>query len=339
MTKSADKQPNIYDVAKLAGVSHQTVSRVVNNAQYIKPTTREKVEAAMKQLGYVPNAAARSLVTSKSKIVGILVSDVVYHGPARMMHAMEIAARDAGYFAISISVDPYDIESIERGVDHLRKIVIDGMLVMTPQSDSVSVVEKRVTNIPVVYVDIPPRQKIKTVSVDNYTGGKLATEHLVALGHKKILHIAGPERWFDSKPRRTSYEDVMKSNGLIPLVAQGDWGTPTGYQVIDNWDFEKNPITAVFAANDLLALGVMRALRARGISVPEQVSVIGYDDTPEAPYFEPPLTTMHQDFAKLGRESMEFLIGTLEGTKPKKVKPLVPELVVRGSTTRPPKGK
>jgi DNA-binding LacI/PurR family transcriptional regulator len=122
-------------------------------------------------------------------------------------------------------------------------------------------------------------------------------------------------------------------------VVQGDWGTPTGYQVIENWDFDKNPITAVFAANDLLALGVMRALRARGISVPEQVSVIGYDDTPEAPYFEPPLTTMHQDFAKLGRESMEFLIGTLEGTKPKKVKPLVPELVVRGSTTKPPKAK
>lgn len=337
MTKAADKLPNIYDVAKLAGVSHQTVSRVINNAQYIRPATREKVEKAMSELGYIPNAAARSLVTAKSKIVGILVSDVVYHGPARMMHAMESAARDAGYFAISISVDPYDIESIERGVDHLRKIVIDGMLVMTPQSDSVSVVEKRVTNIPVVYVDIPPRQKIRTVSVDNYTGGKIATEHLVKLGHKKILHIAGPERWFDSKPRRQAYEDVMKENKLTPKIAQGDWGTPTGYKVIEQWDFEKNPITAVFAANDLLALGVMRALRARGISVPEQVSVIGYDDTPEAPYFEPPLTTMHQDFARLGRESMDYLLGTLNGNKPKKIKPLMPELVVRSSTAKPSK--
>ena len=337
MNKSVDKLPNIYDVAKLAGVSHQTVSRVINNAQYIRPTTREKVEKAMSDLGYIPNAAARSLVTAKSKIIGILVSDVVYHGPARMMNAIEMAARDAGYFAISISVDPHDVESIVRGVDHLRKIVIDGMIVMTPQSDSVSVVEKRVTNIPVVYVDIPERTKAKTVSVDNRTGGKVATQHLIELGHKNILHISGPERWFDSKPRRMGYEEAMTENRLTPVVAKGDWGTQTGYKVISEWDFKKNPITAVFAANDLLALGVMRALHDRGIAVPEQVSVIGYDDTPEAQYYEPPLTTMHQDFALLGKEAMEYLVATLNKIEPQKFAPLVPNLVVRKSTGRPPK--
>jgi DNA-binding LacI/PurR family transcriptional regulator len=254
-----------------------------------------------------------------------------------MMNAIEMAARDAGYFAISISVDPHDVESIVRGVDHLRKIVIDGMIVMTPQSDSVSVVEKRVTNIPVVYVDIPERTKAKTVSVDNRTGGKVATQHLIELGHKNILHISGPERWFDSKPRRMGYEEAVNENKLTPVVAKGDWGTQTGYKVISEWDFKKNPITAVFAANDLLALGVMRALHDRGIAVPEQVSVIGYDDTPEAQYYEPPLTTMHQDFALLGKEAMEYLVATLNKIEPQKFAPLVPNLVVRKSTGRPPK--
>lgn len=149
------RQPNIYDVAKLAGVSHQTVSRVINNGPYTKDSTRDRVLDAMKKLGYVPNAAARALVTSKSKIVGILVSDIVYHGPAGMMHAMEEEARRGGYFAISASVDPFDPDSIAQGIEHLRRVGMEGLVVITPQSNSVKAVEKLVTNIPVVFTALP----------------------------------------------------------------------------------------------------------------------------------------------------------------------------------------
>lgn len=331
------RQPNIYDVAKLAGVSHQTVSRVINNGPYTKEATRERVLEAMKQLGYVPNAAARALVTSKSKIVGILVSDTVYHGPAGMMHAMEEEARRGGYFAISASVDPFDSTSISQGIAHLRRVGIEGLVVITPQSNSVKAVEKLVTNIPVVFIDSPNKSKKQSAELDNEAGAKKATEHLISLGHKEILHVAGPLSWFDAPPRVRGYEEAMKAAKLKPQVIEGDWSVPTGYEIGKNLELDKSKITAIFAANDHLALGLMRALRQRGYSVPERVSIIGFDDVPESAYYEPPLTTMRPDFAELGRVAMEMILGRIESGKAVKGSSLVPEIVVRESTAMPPK--
>ncbi len=329
------KKPNIYDVAKLAGVSHQTVSRVINNADYIKEDTRAKVQSAMLELGYVPNAAARALVTSKSKIVGILVSDIVYHGPAGMMHAMEKEARRGGFFAISASVDPLDGKSIAQGIEHLRRLGIEGLVVITPQSDSVQAVERLVTDIPVVFIDSPNNSKELSAELDNFSGAKRATEHLLGLGHKEIVHVSGPAGWFDSAPRVAGYEAAMKSAKLQPKVIQGDWTVPTGYEIGQNLDLDSSEVTAIFAANDHLALGLMRALRQRGYAIPERVSIIGFDDVPEAAYYEPPLTTMRPDFAELGRVAMEMMLGHINREETLRADTLVPELIIRESTAIP----
>ena len=329
------KKPNIYDVAKLAGVSHQTVSRVINKAEYIKDDTRTKVQSAMEELGYVPNAAARALVTSKSKIVGILVSDIVYHGPAGMMHAMEKEARRGGFFAISASVDPLDGKSIAQGIEHLRRLGIEGLVVITPQSDSVQAVERLVTDIPVVFIDSPNNSKELSAELDNFSGAKRATEHLISLGHKQIVHVAGPTGWFDSAPRVAGYEAAMESAQLQPKVIPGDWTVPTGYEIGRNLDIEADKVTAIFAANDHLALGLMRALRQRGYSIPERVSIIGFDDVPEAAYYEPPLTTMRPDFAELGRVAMEMMLGHINREETLRADTLVPELIIRESTALP----
>ena len=329
------KKPNIYDVAKLAGVSHQTVSRVINKAEYIKDDTRTKVQSAMEELGYVPNAAARALVTSKSKIVGILVSDIVYHGPAGMMHAMEKEARRGGFFAISASVDPLDGKSIAQGIEHLRRLGIEGLVVITPQSDSVQAVERLVTDIPVVFIDSPNNSKELSAELDNFSGAKRATEHLISLGHKQIVHVAGPTGWFDSAPRVAGYEAAMESAQLQPKVIPGDWTVPTGYEIGRNLDIEADKVTAIFAANDHLALGLMRALRQRGYSIPQRVSIIGFDDVPEAAYYEPPLTTMRPDFAELGRVAMEMMLGHINREETLRADTLVPELIIRESTASP----
>ena len=331
------RKPNIYDVAKMAGVSHQTVSRVINNADYIKDDTRSKVQSAMEDLGYVPNAAARALVTSKSKIIGILVSDIVYNGPAGMMHAMEKEARKGGFFAISASVDPIESSSIAQGIEHLRRLGIEGLVVITPQSDSVQAVERLVTDIPVVFIDSPHNSKELSAELDNYSGAKLATEHLISLGHKEIVHVTGPREWFDSAPRVAGYQDAMKNAKLEPQVVDGDWTVPTGYEIGRNLDLDSSKVTAIFAANDHLALGLMRALRQRGYAIPERVSIIGFDDVPEAAYYEPPLTTMRPDFAELGRVAMEMMLGHINREETLTADTLVPELIARESTAKPPK--
>jgi DNA-binding LacI/PurR family transcriptional regulator len=331
------KKPNIYDVAKLAGVSHQTVSRVINNAGYIKDDTRIKVQEAMGDLGYVPNAAARALVTSKTKIVGILVSDIVYHGPAGMMHAMEKEARRGGFFAISASVDPLDDNSIAQGIEHLRRLGIEGLVVITPQSDSVQAVERLVTDIPVVFIDSPNNSKELSAELDNFSGAKRATEHLISLGHESIVHVTGPSGWFDSAPRVAGYESAMHDAKLQPKIVPGDWTVPTGYEIGRGLDMDTDKVTAIFAANDHLALGLMRALRQRGYAIPERVSIIGFDDVPEAAYYEPPLTTMRPDFAELGRVAMEKMLGHINSEEMLRAETLVPELIVRESTARPAK--
>ena len=330
------RKPNIYDVAKIAGVSHQTVSRVINNADYIKEDTRSKVQSAMRELGYVPNAAARALVTAKSKIVGILVSDIVYHGPAGMMHAMEKEARRGGYFAISASVDPLDNDSIAQGIEHLRRVGIEGLLVITPQSDSVQAVERLVKDIPVVFIDSPNNSEELSAELGNYDGAKRATEHLIALGHKKIIHVAGPSGWFDSAPRVSGYSDAMKNAKLEPKVFAGDWSVPTGYEIGKNLELDQSKVTAIFAANDHLALGLMRALRQRGYDIPQRISIIGFDDVPEAAFYEPPLTTMRPDFAELGRVAMEKMLGHITREAKLSSDKLIPELVLRESTAIPP---
>jgi DNA-binding LacI/PurR family transcriptional regulator len=332
---ASQRQANIYDVARLAKVSHQTVSRVINNNTSIRPETKTRVLKAMEALEYRPNQAARALASAKTKMLGILASDTDFTGPASMVHEMERAARSQGYFVVNVGIDPTDITSVKEGIEHLQRLGIEGLAIVTPHEQAVEYVRANVAGIPVVTLDSMYRLDELAVSVDNFAGGASATQHLIDLGHTGILHISGPKNWFESATRAAGYTSTMLNANLTPMIVDGDWEIETGYRIAGEIDFIAKGITAVFVANDRMALGLIHSLREQGVSIPEQLSVIGFDDLEESQYSWPPLTTMRQDFRALGDTAMQLLLRELSGKATKKVDRLVPELVLRKSTAPP----
>ena len=331
------KQANIYDVARLAKVSHQTVSRVLTNNPSIRPETKTRVLKAMESLGYRPSLAARALASSKTNMLGILSSDTDFTGPAAMVHYMEAAARAQGYFVVTVGIDANDEESVKSGIDHLMKLGIEGLALVTPQLRAVEIARAAVTGIPVVTIDSMYRMDELAVSVDNFAGGAAATQHLIDLGHKNIVHISGPQGWFESTTRAAGYTATMLNANLVPQVIDGDWQLKTGYRIGKELDIDSKDITALFITNDRMSIGFLHAMRERGIDVPKRLSVIGFDDLEETGYTSPPLTTLRQDFKELGKRAMNLLLSEIAGTSTKKLERLVPELILRSSTGAPPK--
>jgi DNA-binding LacI/PurR family transcriptional regulator len=331
------KQPNIYDVARLAKVSHQTVSRVLNNNPSIRPETKNRVLKAMESLGYRPSLAARALASSRSKMLGILSSDTDFTGPAAMVHHMEAAARAQGYFVVTVGIDANDEDSVRSGIDHLMKLGIEGLALVTPQLRAVEIARAAVSGIPVVTLDSMYRMDELAVSVDNFAGGAAATQHLIDLGHRNIVHISGPQGWFESTTRAAGYTATMLNANLTPQVIDGDWQIDTGYRIGKKLDVDSKGVTALFIANDRMTFGFMHAMRERGIEVPKRLSIVGFDDLEEATYSSPPLTTLRQDFKELGNRAMNLLLSEISGTSTKKLDRLIPELIKRGSTAAPPK--
>ena len=326
--------PNMYDVAKLAEVSHQTVSRVINNHPNTRPETRERVIKAMEQLGYRPNQAARSLASSRSRIFGILASNYDLYGPSGMTRGMEVAAQSINHFAVSCSIDPESEDSVMDGINHLKGLGVDGVVMITPRTEALTTARDALGNIPIVTVDSMYRVDELSVSIDNFQGGQLATDYLIDLDHRDILHIAGPSSWFEATARASGYAAAMRSRRLTPRIIEGEWTPSSGYEIGITLDLEANHITAILAGNDDLAIGLMHAFADRGISVPEDVSVMGYDDVSHAAFLNPPLTTMRQDFFELGQRAIRLLVDTLDGRKSLAPETIVPELVERQSTAR-----
>jgi DNA-binding LacI/PurR family transcriptional regulator len=326
------KKANIYDVAKLAGVSHQTVSRVLNDHPSLKPETREKVEKAIIELRYRPNQAARQLVTSRSKMIGILIAGTELYGPWAILNAMEREARKEGYTVISISVLPGSPDSWNEGIEQLRNLDIDGVITIALPNEIVKAVEKALTSATIVIVDTEPSKKFDAVNIENFDGGKIATQHLIDLGHKRITHITGPAEGYEGERRRDGYCDAMTEANLEIDVVEGDWSITTGYQIGKLLAARKSPPTAIFASNDHLALGAIKALKENGVRIPDEMSIVGFDNIPEAAYLSPALTTVHQDFDELGKISINrMLIQLKENTKAESFT-IAPELIVREST-------
>lgn len=326
------KKANIYDVAKLAGVSHQTVSRVMNNHTSIRPGTKDRVLAAMKELDYQPNLAARSLVTTKSNMLAFLSADTVLYGPVGMNNAMERHARHSGYLVVSLSVIPGDSESLNEALASLRVLQIEGLVTIALPPESVKLATEAFPDIPMVSLDTHDIGNAHAVGIDNFEGGYRATKHLLDLGHKKILHVAGQFDSFEAESRRQGYEKAMLEKKLKPEVIQGDWTADTGLKIGVDLNLGVGGYTAIFAANDYLALGLMKALRLRGIEVPRDISLVGFDDIPEATYLTPALTTMRQDFKGLGEAAMKMLLHELNHDDSTSVENLIPEIIVREST-------
>ncbi|KJS56114.1 LacI family DNA-binding transcriptional regulator [Streptomyces rubellomurinus] len=330
------RQPVMADVAKLAGVSHQTVSRVLNGAPHVRPDTRDRVLAAIRELDYRPNSAARTLVTRRSQTLGVVSFDSTLYGPASMLDGIERAARSAGYFVSVTSLRSLDGRSVQEAVDRLRDQGVEGVVVIAPQTSSVSPLAKLSSSVPLVAVGSGNQTHVPMVSVSNGYGAGEATGYLLDLGHRTVHHVAGPANWLESRDREEGWRLTLRAAGApVPEVQRGDWSARSGYQAglrlarLDD-------VTAVFCANDHMALGLLRALHEAARSVPHEISVIGFDDIPEAAYFTPPLTTVRQDFGELGRRALELLVGELEGAAPSPAHvQITPEMVVRRSVGPP----
>uniref|UniRef100_UPI003F499D1D LacI family DNA-binding transcriptional regulator n=1 Tax=Paenarthrobacter nicotinovorans TaxID=29320 RepID=UPI003F499D1D len=321
------------DVAKAAGVSHQTVSRVLNSHPSVSNGARQRVEAAISELGYRRNLTARSLVTRRSGTVGVLATELMQYGPTQTLLGIESAARHAGYFVSIATVRDVSVESVRDALQHLRDQAIDGMVVVVPHPGILDALSRLEHNFPVVTAMSATGGTLGSAGVNQRRGAQLAVEHLISLGHKRIAHLSGPMDWFDAVERVKGWREALFAAGLpADLLIRGDWTAQRGYEVgLGNL----GNVTGFFAANDQLALGLLRGLQESGLQVPRDISVVGYDDQPEASYFYPPLTTVRQDFEKLGRRCIEVLIGQVESglVQPKSI--IDPLFVVR-STTAPP---
>jgi DNA-binding LacI/PurR family transcriptional regulator len=326
------------DVGRLAGVSHQTVSRVINGSPRVRPETRERVLAAMRELGYRPNSVARALATGRSNTLGVVTFDTTLYGPASTLFGIERAAHEAGYFIIVASLNALDRPSVSDAVERLRLRGVDGILVIAAQEDAVDALLHAPAGVPLVAVEAGPADVVPVVAVDHFAGASAATRHLLDLGHKTVWHISGPSNWLESRERLEGWHATLEAVGAeLPAPLVGDWSARAGYDL--GRRLSRDPaITAIFVANDQMALGVLRAMHEAGREIPREVSVVGFDDIPEAPFFTPPLTTVRQDFGEMGSRSLRLLLRTIEtGTRVTSGSRVRPELIVRASTTVAPR--
>lgn len=333
------RAPNIRDVAARAGVSYQTVSRVLNDGPNIKDGTRRKVMAAIADLGYRPNAAAQALATSKSRTIGILAGQShAFYGSTTSINAIEHEAREAGYRVSITNLSSSGDVAIRSAIDHLLRQSVEAIVIIAPQARVFDVIAEFGISVPFVTLEDSGRIQGHALSVDQVAGARLATRHLIDLGHTEIVHITGPRDWIEADARMRGYLEEMTDADLRPRAPiLGDWTANFGYyaglEMLGYRDF-----TAVFASNDQMALGFMHACREIGLSVPDDVSVVGFDDIPDAAHFYPALTTVRQDFAEVGRRTIAALLTELRNGAPTEVEPgaVHPELVVRESTRRRP---
>ncbi|MEU4526259.1 MULTISPECIES: LacI family DNA-binding transcriptional regulator [unclassified Amycolatopsis] len=326
------RQPSLADVAGMAGVSHMTVSRVVNESGPVRPETRERVLAAVQKLGYRPNTAARALVTGRSGTLGVVALESNLYGPASTLYGIENAAREAGYGVAICSVTRPGRTSIGDAVESLRRQAVEGIVVIAPHVTAGRALDAAPADIPLVAVGGGDSAPVPVLSVDQYDGARRVTEHLLSLGHRTVWHLAGPEDWLEARDRERGWRETLEGRGLrVPAVVRGDWSPRSGYEA-GRALVGKRGLKAVFSANDQMALGLLRAFTEAGIRVPEDVHVAGFDDVPEAEYFTPPLTTVRQDFIEVGRRTFGLLEERMAGGDAG-ARHLVPaELVVREST-------
>ena len=336
--KSKSGRPAVLmDVAVLAGVSAMTVSRVLNAPDMVRAETRARVLAAVRELDYLPNQAARQLVTGRSGVLGVVSIDTTLYGPATTLYCIEQAARHAGYNVSIASLSSLNRKSMEEGVQRLRAQAVDGVIIVAPHESAADGLRHLPPEMPVVAVDAGDDIPVPVAKVDQRAGAARATKHLLSLGHETVWHVAGPADWLDANDRIQGWGGVLEAAGrAVPEVLRGDWSSRSGYR-LGRHLAQDSTVTAVFVANDQMALGVLRALREAGRRVPEDVSVAGFDDIPESAYYWPPLTTVRQDFGAVGRHAFHMLLDRMAGAEPEARRLIEPELVVRESTGAAPR--
>ncbi|RKS10074.1 LacI family transcriptional regulator [Nocardiopsis sp. Huas11] len=315
MTPQSGRSPVMADVARLAGVSHQTVSRVVNGHPNVRAETTIRVQRAIDELGYHRNSTARALVTRRTNVLGVIAFDTTLFGPAQTLAGIERAAREAGYFLSIVSLDDVSPAGVAEAVDYLIQQSVEGCIAIAPQRALVEVLAAMPGPRPLVAVEGGEGSGLPVVCVDQVQGAHDAVRHLLDLGHRTVHHISGDPEWLEAESRVAGWRRALAEAGTTapePLV--GDWSPRSGYEKgrsLVRRRADGEPVTAVFVANDQMAIGLLRALAEAGLRVPDDISVVGFDDVPEAEFLAPPLTTVAQDFAQLGRMSLRALLDEL----------------------------
>lgn len=302
------KAATIYDVAQAAGVSHQTVSRFLTGFEGIRPETRQRVIRALDDLGYRPNLTARSLKSGQSHRIGALTHEISQVGPSRIVEGASIAARDAGYVLDIVSLDTRNPRAIEESLALITQHDLAGVLALAVTDEMTRAFEATAFRVPVYVASESDAAEDDPRGVLSRVGIPTLIRHLADLGHRRLVHIAGPIIWSAARNRIRAYESAIESQGLHSGgILHGDWSAASGYSAIAELT-ELPDATAFVVANDQMALGAMLALKERGLRIPEDVSIVGVDDIPEAAYFDPPLTTLRNDFEGQGRAAVSQLL-------------------------------
>ncbi|WP_426625758.1 LacI family DNA-binding transcriptional regulator [Leifsonia sp. McL0607] len=327
------RAPGVREVAAAAGVSRQTVSRVLNDHPNIRPETRERVLSAMADLNFRPNRAARMLTTARSRTIGVLAASASsLFGPASSIDAVEQAGREAGYFvtvAHAASLDPAELGA---AIDHLGAQSVEGVVVIAPQQAVQEAMAALSLSVPSVTLHGAGVAGDEGVFVDQFEGARIATRHLLDRGHIRIVHLSGPGDWSEARARRDGFVAELSAAGLEAVVSrEGDWTAASGAAIGAELLAGPDAPTAIFSSNDQMALGVLHASRLLGLRVPEDLALVGFDDIPEAAFFSPPLTTVRQDFPELGRRCVARLVALIEGRELAFAAPVAPVLVIRDS--------
>jgi DNA-binding LacI/PurR family transcriptional regulator len=323
------------DVAAAVGVSHQTVSRVLNDSSLVRPDTRERVLAAIAEMGYRRNNAARALASNHSRRIGMVAAHLGYYGPSTLATAVQAAGHESGYDVSLIAVEHLDAETLRDAIERLLGEAVEAVVVAVAHTALLTEAHTIDAPVPVVLAQGVTSGQPLAVGIDQTAGGRTATDHLLDLGHTRVAHVTGPLGWAEADQRRVGWQEAHRARGVEPgPEVEGDWTPDSGYQAGLRLAADTS-VTAVFVANDAMAVGVLKALVENGRRVPEDVSVVGYDDTPESAFLLPSLTTVRQSFDVLGRQVVDLTLRALAGEKAPTAPLMAPDLVVRASTAPP----
>ena len=340
---NTNKRATIKQVAKAAGVSTQTVSRVINDRPDVAPETRRRIQQVIEELNYQPSALARSLIQQRSYTLGVVTAGLKYIGPSRTLNGITNKAEELGYALLLEELPRFDTEDIKPRLQSLLARHVDGIVWAVPEvGDNRRWVEDILNDVPVpvVFLTMQPRPGMSTVSVNNYVGGVLATQHLLNQGHRQIGHISGPQDWWEARQRKQAWQDALKKAGIEASdahCAEGNWSPSSGEVAFEQLLLSYPQIEAVFVGNDQMALSVLQIANRRGLRIPQNLAVVGFDNFAESAYFWPALSTINHNHHELGCRAVQELVSQIEAVhRNEKVEPqnilLSCELVVRESS-------
>ncbi len=314
------KRSTIKEVASAAGVSTQTVSRVVNDRPDVSPETRERVQKVIEELGFQPSALARSLIQQRSHTLGVVIAGLKHIGPSRTLNGITSAAEEFGYSLLLKELPRYDANNVIPTLQELISRHADGILWAVPEvGDNREWLVNMLANleIPIVFLTMQPRPNIPTVSIDNYLGGKIATQHLLDQGYRRVGHITGPLDWWESRQRKQAWQDTIHAAGLEANDThwtEGNWSSSSGAHALEKLLIQYPGMDSLFVANDQMALGAMQIIGQKSLHIPSDIGIVGFDNIPESAYFQPPLTTIQQDQYEVAKAGVKALLNIIESS-------------------------